>query len=73
MLKLEEQEAITKRQLNQLREYKWLEQNFNLILLGPPSAGKTLLSVGLGIEAFHKGFKVCFVTTGERIQLLKTE
>jgi DNA replication protein DnaC len=54
--RIEEQEAITERQLKQLREYEWLEQNYNLILLGPPGAGKTLLSVGLGIEAIHKGF-----------------
>ncbi|TDQ31887.1 IS21-like element helper ATPase IstB [Aureibacillus halotolerans] len=73
MFQLEEQAAITERQLNQLREYEWLEQNYNLILLGPPGAGKTLLSVGLGIEAIHKGFQVYFVTMGELIQLLKTE
>lgn len=71
--RVEEQDAITERQLKQLREYEWLEQNYNLILLGPPGAGKTLLSVGLGIEAIHKGFQVYFITMGELIQLLKTE
>lgn len=70
---IEEQDAITERQLKVLREYEWLEQNYNLILLGPPGAGKTLLSVGLGIEAIQKGFQVFFVTMGELIQLLKTE
>jgi DNA replication protein DnaC len=73
MFRIEEQETITERQLKQLREYEWLEQNYNLILLGPPGAGKTLLSVGLGIEAIHKGFQVYFITMGELIQLLKTE
>lgn len=70
---LNEQTAITDRQLRQLREYQWLEQAYNLILLGPPGAGKTLLAVGLGIEAIQKGFQVYFVTMGELIQLLKTE
>jgi len=44
-----------------------------MILLGPPGAGKTLLAVGLGIEAIQKGYRVYFVTMGELIQLLKTE
>lgn len=73
LFRIEEQEAITERQLKQLLEYEWLEQNYNLILLGPPGAGKTLLSVGLGIEAINRGFQVYFITMGELIQLLKTE
>ncbi|MFC5542291.1 MULTISPECIES: IS21-like element helper ATPase IstB [Ureibacillus] len=73
MFNIDEQTAITERQLRQLREFQWLEQAYNLILLGPPGAGKTLLSVGLGIEAIQKGFQVYFVTMGELIQLLKTE
>lgn len=73
MFKLDEQTAITERQLKQLCEYQWLEQAYNIILLGPPGAGKTLLAVGLGIEAIQKGYQVYFVTMGELIQLLKTE
>lgn len=56
MFQLEEQTAITARQMKQLREFQWLEQSYNLILLGPPGAGKTLLAVGLGIEASAKDF-----------------
>ena len=73
MFQLEEQTAITERQMKQLKEFQWLEQSYNLILLGPPGAGKTLLAVGLGIEAIQKGFQVYFITMGELIQLLKTE
>jgi DNA replication protein DnaC len=71
--KVEDQTAITKRQLTQLQELSWLEQQYNLILLGPPGVGKTLLTVGLGIEAIQKGFQVYFVTMGELIQLMKTQ
>lgn len=71
--KISEQSALTDRQLLQLQELSWLEQQFNLILLGPPGVGKTFLAVGLGIEAIHKGFQVYFVTMGELIQLLKTQ
>lgn len=62
-----------KDQLKQLKQLNWLEQLYNLILLGPPGVGKTFLAVELGIEAVNHGFKVYFVTMGELVQLLKSE
>lgn len=70
---LNEQAALSARQLQQLSELNWLEQYYNLILLGPPGVGKTFLAIGLGIEAIQRGFQVYFVTMGELIQLLKTQ
>lgn len=70
---IEEQQSLSTRQLKQLRELNWLEQQYNLILLGPPGGGKTHISIGLGIEAVQKGFQVVFTTMGELVQLLKTE
>jgi len=70
---VEEQTAITERQLTQLQEFSWLEKQYNLILLGPPGVGKTFLAIGLGIEAIQRGYQVYFVTMGELIQLLKTQ
>ncbi|MER2262841.1 MAG: IS21-like element helper ATPase IstB, partial [Psychrobacillus sp.] len=70
---IEAQNSLSERQLTQLQEINWLEQQYNLILLGPPGVGKTHLAVGLGIEAINKGYQVYFVTMGELIQLLKTE
>jgi DNA replication protein DnaC len=70
---LNEQESLSKKQLHQLRELTWLEQSFNLILLGPPGVGKTLLATGLGIEAIYQGYKVSFVPMGELVHILKTQ
>ena len=70
---LSDQESLSKKQLNQLRELIWLEQAYNLILLGPPGVGKTCLSIGLGIEAINHGYRVSFVQMNELIRLLKTE
>ncbi|MED4352015.1 IS21-like element helper ATPase IstB [Schinkia azotoformans] len=70
---IEEQASLSSRQLNQLRELNWLDQQHNIILLGPPGAGKTFLAIGLGIDAIQKGYKVIFSTMGELVQLLKTE
>lgn len=70
---LSKQESLTKRQLKELEELSWLEQMFNIILLGPPGAGKTHLAIGIGLEAIQKGFQVVFVTMGDLVNMLKTE
>ena len=70
---LHEQKSLSKKQFNQLKELLWIEQLYNLILLGPPGVGKTHLATGLGIEAINQGYKVIFTTMGGLIQTLKTE
>ena len=70
---LKESQSLSERQLNQLRELTWLEQGYNLILLGPPGLGKTHLSIGLGIHAIKNGYKVYFTSMNDLIHLLKTQ
>ncbi len=70
---LAEQQSLSKKQLQQLRELLWVEQAYNLVLLGPPGVGKTHMGLGLGIEAIHKGYKVSFVQMGTLVYLLKTQ
>ena len=70
---LSKQQSLTKRQLKELEELSWLEQMFNIILLGPPGAGKTHLAIGIGLEAIQKGFQVAFVTMGDLVYMLKNE
>lgn len=70
---LEEQPSLSKRQFNQLIELNWIEQLYNLILLGPPGTGKTHLAVALGIQAIMQGYKTMFISMGDLIHALKTE
>lgn len=70
---LAEQRSLSKKQLQQLRELLWVEQMYNLLLLGPPGVGKTLLAIGLGIEAINRGYKVSFIPMDDLVQLFKTQ
>jgi len=70
---LQEQKTLKPHALNQLKDFAWLDQLYNLILLGPTGVGKTHLATGLGIEAIQAGYKVAFITMGELIHTLKTE
>jgi len=56
--------------LNQLRECLWLEQNFNLVLMGPSGTGKTFIAAGLCFDALNKGYKAYFRTMEQIIELL---
>ena len=58
-------------QLKQLRELIWLEQNYNLILMGPSGTGKTYIAAGLVHDAVKAGYKAYFITMEELITTLK--
>lgn len=70
---LDEQQSLSKKQIKQLKEFTWLDQLYNLIILGPSGVGKTHIATGLGIEAIYHGYKVSFITMGQLIHALKTE
>jgi DNA replication protein DnaC len=66
-----QQKGISKQQLSQLRECLWMEQNFNLVLMGPSGTGKTFIAAGLCHDALKKGYKACFRTMEQLNYLLK--
>ena len=63
--------GLSKQQLNQLRECFWLEQNFNLVLMGPSGVGKTFIAAGLCSDALKLGYKAYFRTMEQIIEMLK--
>lgn len=71
--RIAEQQSLSTRQIEQLKECNWLEQQYNMILLGPPGVGKTHIAIGLGLEAINNGYKASFYTMGELINILKTQ
>jgi DNA replication protein DnaC len=65
------QSGISRKQLTQLLECIWLEQNYSIILMGPSGTGKTFIAAGLCYQALLKGYKACFRTMEQLIHLLK--
>ncbi len=62
--------GIGKQQLSQLRECQWLEQNFNVVLMGPCGIGKTLIAAGLCYDALKMGYKAYFRTMEQINEIL---
>jgi DNA replication protein DnaC len=62
--------GLSKTRFNQLRELNWLDQIYNVILMGPSGTGKTFLAAGLCKDAVHKGYKAYFRTMEEIMAML---
>ncbi|NJP38642.1 IS21-like element helper ATPase IstB [Alkalicoccus luteus] len=69
---LKEQNALGEKEFHVLKELHWVEDDFTLILMGPTGAGKTHLSVALGVHAVQQGFQVSFVSMAHLMYILKT-
>ena len=64
-------QGITAPRLRELRRLGWLEQNYNLILMGPSGTGKTFIAAGLVYEAAGQGYKAYMVTMEDVINTIK--
>lgn len=56
------QTTITRRQVNALLDFGFIDQRENLIFIGPPGVGKTHLAIGIALKAIDAGYKVLFRT-----------
>ena len=63
--------GISPQELKQLRELKWLEQNYNVILMGPSGTGKTYIAAGLCFDAVDQGYRAYFQTMESLVKVLK--
>lgn len=62
--------GISQKQLDQLRELLWVEQLYNLILMGPSGTGKTFLAAGLVNDAINNGLRAYFTTMQDLVLVL---
>lgn len=68
-----ERNGLKSERLAQLRELNWVDQLYNIILMGPSGTGKTALAAGLSRDAVKAGYKVYFRTMDEILTVLKTK
>ena len=65
------QTTITKRQVNQLLDFSFIDNRHNIVFIGPPGVGKTHLATGIGIKAVDAGYKVLFTTALALVEALE--
>lgn len=65
------QTTITKRQVNQLLDFSFLDERANLVFIGPPGVGKTHLAIGIGHQAIEEGYKVLFSSALSLVEALE--
>lgn len=63
--------GINRQQMKELRELLWLEQSYNIILMGPSGTGKTYIAAGLVYEAVKNGQKAYMMTMEELVTVIK--
>ena len=65
------QTTITKRQVNALLDFGFIDERQTVILIGPPGVGKTHLAISIALKAIHAGYKVLFRTALELVEDLE--
>jgi len=70
-LKIEYLPEDCRKKLKELKTLNFIDEGRNIILAGNPGTGKTHISIGLGIEACNRGYKVFFTTVASLINELK--
>lgn len=63
--------SISQKQMKELRELLWVEQMYNVVLMGPSGTGKSYIAAGLINDAVKKGYKAYFTTMEDLINILR--
>ncbi len=63
--------GISRTQMEELRELVWVDNRYNLILMGPSGTGKTYIASGLIYDALKKGRRAYMLTMQNLISIIK--
>jgi DNA replication protein DnaC len=66
-------EGMPAARLEQLKELTWLDQNFNMIVMGPNGIGKSFLAAGLCHHAIEEGYRAYFRPMEQVMAMLRTK
>ena len=64
------QPTVDRRLVRDLSKLRFLEHGENVLIVGPPGTGKTMLSIGLGLKVAEIGRRVLFTTADDLVQAL---
>ena len=56
------QTTITKKQIQSLVDFRFIDERENIVFIGPPGVGKTHLGISIGSQAIDAGYKVWFTS-----------
>ena len=65
------QTTISKREVNGLLDFGFIDNRENVVFIGSPGVGKTHLTIGLGFKAIEAGYKVYFSTALTLVEALE--
>ena len=62
--------TLDKDKITELGRLHFIDANENVIIIGPPGVGKSMIATGIGMNAINAGYKVLFVNAKDFIEWL---